>query len=232
MSETDLEKWPRPSVAVDVALLTVVPNGRQLDLRVLIHERGRGYGVGQWSLPGTFMHEGECLDQTALRALRDKVGVRGEQPQQLRVFDDPDRDDRGRVLSVAHVDLVSYARLEGVVGDACQLAPVDGEPPLPVVAGCRGGLLFDHDDIVVEAVKWARAEYADRPDPMRLLGDEFTLYELQRLHEAVLGVSLPKDRWRRAMEDPDRGLLSYTGREKQGSVGKPARLFKRARRRP
>src|SRR3712207_5563462 len=86
VDSSDLEKWPRPSVAVDVALLTVVPVGRDMDLRVLVHERGPGYGAGRWSLPGTFVHEGERLEQSALRALRDKVGVRGERPQQLLVF--------------------------------------------------------------------------------------------------------------------------------------------------
>src|SRR5437763_4779432 len=113
---SDLAQWPRPSVAVDVALLTVRPPG---ELAVLIHRRAGGYGKGRWSLPGTFVHEGETLQRAALRALRDKAGVRGEHPQQLRVFDAPRRDDRGWVMSVAHADLVPYERLEPVLGDDC-----------------------------------------------------------------------------------------------------------------
>lgn len=112
--------------------------------------------------------------------------------------------------------------------DALYRYLVSAATRMPVVLESRGGLLFDHETLCCEAVKWARSAYADRPDPMRLLGAEFTLYELQRLHEAVLGVPLPKDSWRRAMEDPERGSLAYTGREKQGSFGKPALLFRRA----
>lgn len=209
-----------------MALLSVLP-GRPSRLCVLVHQRGPSYGEGAWSLPGTFIHVGETLDRAALRALRTKVGVQGESPRQLRVFDDPARDDRGWVMSVAHVDLVPYARVEHVLGPTCLLAPVEGEPPAAVVAGRPGGLLFDHDAIVAEAVRWARAAYADRPDPMHVLGEEFTLYQLQMLHEAVLGRRLTKDTWRRFMTSPERGLLRETGRYYQGSVGKPARLFRR-----
>ncbi len=224
---SELENWPRPSVAVDVALLTVVPGESPGRLSVLLHRRAVGYGEGRWSLPGTFVHEGERLAQSALRALKDKVRVQGERPEQLGVFDDPGRDDRGWVLSVAHVDLIPYARLEPALTDACALAAVEGEIPAAVVDGHAGGLLFDHDEIVAKAVGWARDAYEQKPDPLGLLGEEFTLYELQRLHEAVLGGVLPKDRWRRSMESPERGLLESTGGYQRGSVGAPARLFRR-----
>ncbi len=215
-----LTDWPRPSVAVDVALLTVRPPG---ELAVLVHRRADGYGKGKWSLPGTFVHEGETLQDAALRALLTKVGVRGEQPAQLRVFDALGRDDRGWVMSAAHADLVPYERLESVLNDDAVLAAIEGTPP----AADAGGLLFDHDAIVTEAVLWARRAYEAQPDPMRLLGTEFTLNELQGLHEAVLGRALPKDSWRRSMTDADRRLLEETGAIRRGSVGKPARLFTR-----
>src|SRR5947209_1060501 len=83
-----LADYPQPSVAVDVALLTVAPNGSRPSLAVLVHRREED----TWSLPGSFLRIDERLDAAALRALRDKVGVTGERPRQLRVFDDPDRD--------------------------------------------------------------------------------------------------------------------------------------------
>ncbi|MDP9406447.1 MAG: NUDIX domain-containing protein, partial [Actinomycetota bacterium] len=104
-----LADYPRPSLAVDVALLTVLYDGRRARLGVLVHERHDG----SWSLPGTFVHEGERLREAALRALAGKAGVRGREPEQLRVFDDPERDWRGWVVSVAHVDLVAVDDVEG-----------------------------------------------------------------------------------------------------------------------
>ena len=209
-----LADYPRPSLAVDVALLTVVDGG----LAVLLHKAEEGFAVGKWALPGTFVREDELLSHAALRVLREKGGVAGESPRQLRAFDALDRDERGRVVTVAHVDLVPAEGLE-----SAQLAPIVGEHV--IIPGRQQRLPFDHDQIVAEAVRWARAEYTERPDPCGLLGEEFTMYHLRKMHEAVLGgTETPaKDTFRRRME----GLVVETGGMSSGSVGKPARLFRR-----
>lgn len=214
-----LADYPRPSVAVDVALLTVRADGR---LAVLVHRRRTDdHAAGRWSLPGTFVHERERLTEAALRALRDKAAVTGEQPEQLGVFDRPDRDDRGRVLSVAHVDLVPAARL-----DAAVTAPIRGDRAEPPDGG---NLAYDHDDIVARAVAWARTRYRDHPDPRGLLpGDTFTLLELQQIHEAVLGEDLQKDTFRRRMLPH----LVETDELSRGTPGKPARRFRHRSARP
>lgn len=210
-----LADHPRPSVAVDVALLTLDDRG---ELAVVVHERPGTHQHGRWALPGTFLHEGERLRDAALRAMRDKVGVHGRAPEQLAVFDDPDRDERGRVLSVAHVDLVPTTRLAGMTG---LLAGVhDGAV---VLRGERVPLAFDHDAVVRRAVTRVRATYREQPDPAGLAGDEFTLLELQQVHAAVLGEPLVKDTFRRRMIDG----LAGTGGVRAGTVGKPARLYRR-----
>ncbi len=209
-----MAEYPHPSLAVDVALLTVV-DGR---LGVLLHKAEEGIATGKWALPGTFVREDELLADAALRVLLEKCGVAGESPRQLRVFDALDRDERGRVVTVAHVDLVPSLGLE-----AAQLAPIAGERV--TIPGRQQRLPFDHDEIVTEAVRWARTSYSERPDPCGLLGEEFTLYQLRKLHEAVLErrETPAKDTFRRRMG----GLVVETGRMSSGSVGKPARLFRR-----
>lgn len=201
-SGRSLDEYPHPSVAVDVALLTVVSER----LCVVVHERTDPDGL---ALPGTFVRIDETLAAAALRALREKVGVTGRSPAQLRVFDTVDRDSRGRVLGVAHVDLVPFGLLP------------TGVTVLPA-ADVRG-LAFDHDEVVAAAVGWARARYAERPDPAGLLGEELTLAELLALHQAVAGERLQKDTFRRRMLDD----LVETGGSTRGTVGKPARLFRR-----
>jgi 8-oxo-dGTP diphosphatase len=212
-----LADYPHPSIAVDVALLTVTQDGR---LAVLLHERKEHYEAGRWALPGTFVRMDETLRDAALRALREKVGETGQEPRQLRVFDAVDRDNRGRVMSVAHVDLVPPGRLEGTTGT---LLPIDPTTRQPVLPDRQGGLSFDHDQIVEAAVEWARDAYRERPDPRHLIGEEFTLLELQRVHEAVLGRPWQKDTFRRHMVQH----LDETGGLSRGTVGKPARLFRR-----
>ncbi len=199
-----LADYPHPSVAVDTAVLTVRAGGA---LSVLIVRTGDG-----WCLPGTFLHEGERLADAVLRSLRVKAGVTGLSPRQLRVFDDPHRDDRGWVLSVAHMDAVPASRLV-IDEQIARLVAVTDVPALP----------YGHEEIIELAVATLRADYVGRPDPAGLLPEPFTLRSLKTLHEAVTGRELPRDTFRRTMEPQ----LDPTGETVARSVGKPARLFTR-----
>jgi 8-oxo-dGTP diphosphatase len=202
-----LADYPRPSVAVDTAVLTLDP---QWGLVVLEVRRPTGTG---WALPGTFLYEGETLADAVDRSLRMKAHVRGLHPRQLHVFDDPDRDDRGWVLSVAHVQVVRPEQLAARFTDTTRLVPVHAPGRLP----------YDHADIIKLAVTHIRAHYADKPDPDRLLGDEFTLRELRLAHEAIAGRALQRDTFRRAMEPQ----LVATGNTTIATRGRPAELFRR-----
>ena len=64
-----LDEYPRPSVAVDTAVLTVTAE-RSLAVVLVVTEQG-------WRLPGTFLHERETLAEAVLRSLRTKAGVEG-----------------------------------------------------------------------------------------------------------------------------------------------------------
>ncbi|MGV9768312.1 NUDIX hydrolase [Microbacterium sp. NPDC003461] len=192
-----LADYPRPSVAVDTAVLTVTDDGL---LSVLLIDDG------ERRLPGTFVHPGETLADAALRALRTKAGVDGLAPRQLHVFDDPSRDDRGWVMSVAHYDVVPSSHLSEK-----HLLPVDALPPLP----------FDHEQIVAHAVAALRTEYGSTPDPRGLVEQPFTMRELRRLHEAVAGRPLQPDTFRRAMLPG----LAATGAVKREGRGRPAELY-------
>lgn len=208
-----LADYPRPSVAVDTAVLTLVPDGPAPGaLSVLQVRRTAERG---WGLPGTFLREGEQLADAVRRALRDKAGVSGREPRQLRVFDNPHRDDRGWVLSVAHIDVVRHEELTPVLSER------DDTRLMPVHA--PGELTYDHLEIIARAVDHLRTRYATAPDPDLLLPREFTLRQLRLVHEAVAGDVIQRDNFRRAMELH----LKPTGRLEIGARGRPAELFRR-----
>jgi ADP-ribose pyrophosphatase YjhB (NUDIX family) len=203
-----LEDYPHPSVAVDVALLTVADDG----LRVLQLRGTDPGGRPTWLLPGGFVHPGERLAETVRRVLHDKCGLDGLQPRQLHVFDDPGRDPRGWVMSVAHAVTVPYASL--VLRPDLRLVPTTPRPPMP----------YDHPAIVDRAVAELAARYAEHPDPDRLLGPVFTVRDLQRVHEAVVGQRWHKDAFRRLMEPH---LVPVAGKDRS-EKGPPAQLYRRA----
>jgi 8-oxo-dGTP diphosphatase len=199
-----LEDYPRPSVAVDVVVLTYSEDA----LRVVVvqHEHG------MLALPGAFLHERELLTVAAQRALL-KADMTGTQFHQLALFDRPDRDDRGWVLSMAHTAVVPADELP----DAAILVPVhDG------TVGQELG--FDHADMVRLAVDDLRARYAARVDPAGLLGESFTMLELRQLYEVVFArEELQKDSFRRHVV----GSLEKTGEWSKLGNGRPAELFRR-----
>ena len=199
-SEKLLTDYPRPSVAVDTAVLTVKDGG--LCIALVQNQTG-------WRLPGTFVHERETLAEAVLRSLRDKAHIEGLRPRQLHVFDAPDRDNRGWVMSVAHLVVVPEASVAHV-----NLTPVAEVQ----------GVVYDHRQIIEMAVDTLRTSYRAFADPERLLGPEFTLLELLRLHSAIAGERLGKDTFRRHML----GQLVETDAHQQGVVGKPAKVFRHA----
>lgn len=218
-----LKDFPRPSVAVDVAVCTVV-DGR---LCMVLWRRTGPTAHHEWALPGSFVREREQLGDAVERTLRDKCGIAGLAPTQLAVMDDPNRDNRGWVLSVAHLDVVTADALGARRDDAqVRLAPVLEErsprgSSLLALPDNQARLPFDHDIIVGLALETLRDRYAERPDPTGLLGDRFTILRLRNLHEAVAGAPLQKDTFRRAMLPH----LTETGDVEQGIVGRPAQLF-------
>ena len=205
-----LEDYPRPSVAVDTAVLTVTDVGQLSVLLAHTNEAVRA-GEEQWRLPGTFLHEGETLAAAVLRSLRVKAGVEGLAPRQLHVFDEPTRDDRGWVLSVAHFDVVQAGEL--AISPGARFVPIDELP----------ALTYDHDSIVEFAVEALRADYRRAPDPAGLLNEPFTMSALRAVHEAVAGERFLPDTFRRSM------LLQLvaTGEYARAGRGRPAELYRR-----
>jgi len=203
-----LTDYPRPSVAVDTAVLTVPVGGPLSVVQVL------DAVDGDWRLPGTFVHQGERLASAVLRSLETKAGVTGLAPEQLHVFDDPSRDDRGWVLSVAHVDAVPASSLS---------ASLDASRARIVPVADSTGMVHGHDDIVAFAVARLRAAYTGAPDPHGLLAEPFTMTELRRVHEAVRGEALLPDSFRRAMLP----MLVATSAKRAEGPGKPATRYRR-----
>lgn len=207
-------EFPRAVVAVDTALLTFHP-----DRGLLVVEMERG-DTGKWALPGTFLRERETLAGAVERSLDEKLGVQNIRPAQLNVFDDPHRDERHWVLSVAHVAVVRPEQLESLGrGTAKSTRLVSVDRP--------GELAWDHPNIVKRAKEYVRSRYEELPDPDRLLGNTFTLRELRLVHDAVADNDEPpwdRDAFRRRMHN----LLIPTGvKSDSGSRGRPAELFRR-----
>ena len=225
------DDWPRPSLAVDVTVLTVEHAAERPRLGLLVIRRATSAHKGRWDIPGTFVQNRERLDDAVARVLREKAGVTGLVPRQLGVLDDPDRDDRGWVVSVAYTVAVPYGRLEPVLGTDVRLAAVQvrgdgtlasGSAVAVTLPSGQKRLPFDHDEIVRRAVADLQERYREAPDPDRLVeSDEFTLTELYAIHSLITAGEEHRDTFRRRVEP----RLSELG-VRRLAVGRPAKVYR------
>nr|WP_223205526.1 NUDIX hydrolase [Gordonia jinghuaiqii] len=206
--------YPRPNVAVDIAVLTVVAGA----LRVVVQ---RDIATGRAALPGRFVRERRSTDETVREVLELKLGLSPDhvRPHLLAVFSDPDRDPRGWTISIAHVVALPADELGGVVGELAEVTP-EGR----LASGER--LLYDHDAILAAATDNLRDRYEDRPDPDNLLRPPYTLTELRELHEAILGRRLMRDSFNRRVQPLLSPRIDRAGNpQTRVAGGRPAKLF-------
>jgi 8-oxo-dGTP diphosphatase len=229
LARYDVSKFPRPSVAVDVALLSASGGA----LHTVLVRRNAHPHKGRWALPGGFIGLDESLDAAAARVLARGAGLDGVFLEQLYTFGAPRRDPRTRVISIAYYALLDRARLDALpASDAVRIArlsvPWEGESGGPVEAVDGDGrplaLAFDHDDILGMAVKRLRGKLDYTPIGFQLLPERFTLLDLQRVHETVLGRPVNKDSFRRRMLAT--GLLDATGEAQKDVDHRPAELYR------
>jgi 8-oxo-dGTP diphosphatase len=218
--------YPRPSVAVDVVALTVDRG----TLQVALYRRTEPPATGHCALPGGFVGIDESLDEAAARLLQQKAGFRDVFLEQLYTFGDVRRDPRGRVIAVAYYALVDAARFSQMAPNALSAVvhvPWPGETGGPVEvlsAGEKLAIAFDHADILGLAIKRLRGKLDYSPVGFQLLPREFTLRQLQEIHEAVRGEELNKDSFRRRMLTS--GLLEATGARERDVSYRPAELYR------
>lgn len=228
----DASSFDRPSLAVDVVLMTT---DHQRRLRTLVIRRAEHPSKGAWSLPGGFVRIDESLDDAAARVLRDKTQLENIFVEQLYTFGEVNRDPRTRVVSVVYYALVDFATLEQALREHPEnvmLATIsiawEGEQGGTAHAMDENDnsveLAFDHDMMIGMSVKRLRGKLNYAPIGFELLPSTFTLRQLQDVHETILNKELNKDAFRRRMLATQ--LLESTGEREQSVGHRPAELYR------
>ena len=215
-------EFDRPSLAVDITLLTV----RERQLEGLVIKRTEHPAKGLWSLPGGFVRINEELEAAAHRILKAKAHLEHPFLEQLFTFGKPNRDPRMRIISVAYFALVPPDQLQALEDENVRLAQLRFESDsikvrledLPIE------LAFDHLEMLQMTVQRLRGKLDYSPVGYALLPKKFTLRELQDVHETILGRSLNKDAFRRRMLET--GELEATGERETGTGFRPAEFYR------
>lgn len=200
-------------MTVDVVIFSLVED----DLQVLLVKRKGPPFAGVWAIPGGFVHLDESLEEAAARELAEETGVTGVFIEQLYTFGSPERDPRTRVITVAYFALVPHDAIHHhPSGDAVETSWFSVYD-LPELA-------FDHHRILEYALRRLRYKLEYTTVGFQLLPDEFTLSELQRAYETILGEKIDKRNFRRKILLAE--ILEATGEKRKEGEGRPAMLYR------
>jgi 8-oxo-dGTP diphosphatase len=218
-------RHPRPSVTVDLVILTVLDT----DLKLLLIRRKVPPFEGWWALPGGFVRvgdesqeQGESVEEAAHRELEEETGLpRGSAfIEQVHTFGKPGRDPRTRVISVVYMALVrpDLAPLIRASTDAADVQWRSMAEPI--------GLAFDHMTMVEKAIAKMRDRLDRTSIAFQLVPPTFTTAELRQVHEAVKAESYDPGNFRRRFKRmlTDGVIEQAPGKRQTGS--RPAAVYR------
>ncbi len=207
-------KYTIPVVATDVAIFTV----REDQLHVLLIKMNRPPYTGYWALPGGLIKTNETLAEAASRHLEEETNVPGDEIflEQLEAFSALNRDPQGRVVSVAYYALIPSDRFK--LKTTAAYAGVDWFPvdKLPKLA-------YDHKTIAEHALQRLRQKLRYSNIAYSLMPPEFTLSEIQKTYEIILGRKLDKRNFRKKLLQIS--MITDAKKIQTGRANRPARLF-------
>jgi 8-oxo-dGTP diphosphatase len=198
------------TVLEQLEVLVVIFSLRESRLKVLL----KAQAGDLWALPGRPVRLSSSLEQAAAEELDCHTGVADAYLEQLYTYGDPERISGRRLISVAYFALIP-ADAPYTAGEAygARWFAVDDLPPLAM----------DHAEIIAYALRRLRYKLEYSAVGFQLLPETFTLSEIQRTYEMILGEKIDKRNFRRRILAA--GIIEPTPALRTGE-GRPARLYR------
>jgi 8-oxo-dGTP diphosphatase len=225
-----MQKGLIPNVSVDC----VVFGFDFTNLNLLLIERNisiDGINYADLKFPGDLMRLDEDLDESAARILKENTGLSNIYLRQFKCFGSPERLLRKprdlewlrqidhpevHVITIAYYSLIDTSETSNsdlVLSDNARWYPVNEV----------SDLAMDHIDILNEALEYLRIELLNKPIGFELLPDKFTLSQMQKLYEVILGTTFDKRNFRKKISSMK--YLIPLEEKQVGVAHKPARLY-------
>ncbi|MET1056128.1 MAG: NUDIX domain-containing protein [Pedobacter sp.] len=207
-----------PHISVD----SVVFGFNENQLKVLLVRMATGQ---KWLLPGGYVFKDESVDDAAQRVLKERTGAERIYLQEFGVSGNTNRSEdyfkhydddlwhKQRFISIGFYALVDYTQVNletDHFSDTCEWKSIEKMPELAM----------DHQRIFETALMVLRQQLSYKPIGMNLLPERFTISELQRLYETILGRSLNRGNFYRRIMRFD-VLVKHEDQRKGGAHKSP-----------
>jgi len=219
-----------PNVSVDC----VVFGFDFTNLNVLLIERNMtvdGTVYADLKLPGDLMSLDEDLDDSAARILKENTGLSNIYLKQFKSFGSPDRLKR-KPRDLEWLRLIDHPEEHVITIAYYSLIDISEKQSSELVLSDNASwylvheltdLVMDHLDIIKSALEHLRIELLNQPIGFELLPDKFTLSQMQKLYEVILGTTFDKRNFRKKISSMK--YLIPLNEKQVGVAHKPARLY-------
>lgn len=191
---SDISVYERPALACDCALFRVAGNNddKTARLQVRLVRRQWNPDEGKLALIGAFVPVDDRIEEVMRRTIETKGGYAENIVfEQLHTFDTPGRDERWRVISVAHWGAVADG-----ADPSTEIAGVDWydvSPDREFAVSPAGehvllsDLAFDHGEILLFALRRLSESVRSTGIALDFLPDQFYISDIGRVVEAISG---------------------------------------------
>ncbi len=201
-----------PSLSVDCVIIGF----EEEQLKVLLIQHQGGPKDGEWALPGDFVKKGMDLNRMPYDVLERLTGIRDIFVDQLGAFGDCERVDYRRIITIGYYALISPQNYELTLGLGANQVEWFNVNQTP-------NLIFDHSEILNAAVSKIQEDLETKPIVHELLPKEFTLTQMQKLYEAILGKRQDTRNFRRKINNLK--ILIDTGKSDDEAPHRAPKLF-------
>lgn len=197
--------------------------------RVMVDESTGEEIINDLTLTGNHIYEDEDLDAAASRVLFDLTGLKDIYLEQFKAFGSTQRmscendrtwlkfngrDPDKRIVTIGYYSLLATDKVTlEWKGRNVRWMPVSEV----------SNLAFDHMEVLSSALDALRVKLLHEPIGFELLPPKFTLSQLQRLYEIILGEELDKRNFRKKVSRMK--YLVPLDEKQKGVPHKPARLY-------
>lgn len=211
----DRNAFTGPLVTIDAVIFTFSND----ELQLLLTKRSEHPEINKWALPGGFVDKDQdnTLEDTVQRKLLEKTGVTAPYIEQLMCIGNNERDIRDWSVTVVYSALIAQQACKSYVDNVSDVAWVNYETAM------EWDLAFDHKRILEVARARLKQKALYSIVPVYALPKEFSLPELQRLHEVLIDKPLQKKSFRRRIEQAD--LLEEIGQRAPQGKGRPSTIY-------
>lgn len=162
-------------------------------IQVLLVKQDHGPSKGSWVLPYDFVLENEDMDNSARRILAAKTGLVDTYLEQVRCYGDTDRYPYARIIAVMYYSLINIEDYNEQKNkpDNTQWFPLAEVPQMK----------YDLNEMIHAAVTRMKYRTMEKPVGLNLLPPLFTMHQLHKLVEAIIGKPRDKRNFHKIVEE-------------------------------